>query len=161
MKLLIDWRLASCRHENEQAFRAFTECYKLDDMRQIEPTGSRGLDAYNWLSVIGNRNEFLRDGCSEVKLREMERMHHVSRFFKNSQIKVDLDVLKRQSQKADPRAPIIFDLPVNQCGQRSSEDAVYFKGDKVSAYSKPLGSPEKESQSRASYMFISKPPKLN
>lgn len=161
MQLLIDWRLASCKYENDQAFRAFTESYKIDDMRNIVPTGSRGLDAYNWLSVLDNRNDFLRDEDYEAKLKEMERMHHVSRFFKNSQIKVDLHALKRQSQLANPQAPITFDIPETQPGQRNDEDAVYFKSNEVPAYLKLLNSQKKEAPISASYMFITKPPKFH
>lgn len=61
MQLRIDWCLAKSRHCNEKALQEFSSDYKLDDMRNYVPSGSRGIDAFNWISVIEDRNNFLMD----------------------------------------------------------------------------------------------------
>lgn len=138
MQLLIEWRLAACRHSNNKALKQFASDYKLDDMRNYVPSGSRGIDAYNWISVIEDRDDFLTDASMDKKIADIERMHHVARFFKNSEIIVDLEKLKIDSYNKNPNAPIIFDLPQTKPSQRSSLDMVYMKSTETPSYLKTL-----------------------
>ncbi|NQZ13225.1 MAG: hypothetical protein HRT94_00175 [Alphaproteobacteria bacterium] len=141
MQLLIDWRLAACRHSNEKALQEFSSDYKLDDMRNYVSSGSRGIDAFNWLSVIDGRNDFLSDMSDaqrKQKIADMERMHYMVRFFKNSEIQVDLEALRKAATRKDPNAPIMVD-PANAlstpCRDRG---VVYTKSFETPAYLKPL-----------------------
>jgi hypothetical protein len=127
MQLLIDWRLAACQHANRKAYREFSQNYKLDDMRNIVSTGSRGLDAFNWIATLDGRDDRLTDAEFDKRVKEMERMHHISRFFKNSEIKVDLFALAKKAFLSNPKSPIYFDLPQTELLQRDANDPVYSK----------------------------------
>jgi len=134
MELLIDWRLAACNHDNRKAMRNFQTDYKLSDMKGHVSSGSRGIDAFNWVSVLEGRNDSLSDVMFEEKIKEMERMHYISRFFKNSEIKVDLEELLKASRNSNPAAPIHFDLPETQLNQRHPDELVYTKSYEQPSY---------------------------
>lgn len=134
MELLIEWRLAACRHANRVVLQEFSSNYKLKQFSEIGTTGSRGLDAFSWLSVIEGRDDTLTDEVFEKRIAEMERMHYVSRFFKNSKIKVDLEALVKSSKNSDPDAPIIVDVPQTLPNLRSSYDAVHVKSNEQPAF---------------------------
>ena len=138
MQLLIEWRLAACNYENTKALRQFTSDYQLDDMRNYVSTGSRGLDAFNFISMLEGRDDTLTDAAVEKRIEDMARMHDMVRFFKNSEIVVDLDAIRREQYLADPKSPILFELPETQPSQRSPLDTVYTKSTKTPAYMKPL-----------------------
>ena len=140
MQLLIDWRLAACNHLNNQALRRFDDTYKASDMRGMVSTGSRGLDAFNWLSIIEGRNDTLTDAAFEKRIKDMEHMHYWSRFFKNSKIEVDLEALAKVAFLSDPKSPILFDLPKTQPIQRSAHDVVHIKSAIEPNYMRPLDS---------------------
>lgn len=136
IELLIEWRLAACNYFGSETAKSFYSDYKLSDMQGHVSSGSRGIDAFNWVSVIEGRNDTLSDAGFEQRIKEMERMHHISRFFKNSQIKIDLNELVRQARNSTPNAPMYFDLPASQLNQRSDSDMVYEKGYNEPSYTR-------------------------
>jgi hypothetical protein len=138
MELLIDWRLAACRHSNNKAVLNFSQNYKLSDMRGVVSTGSRGLDAFNWISTMEGRSDTLLDVGFEQKIKNMAVLHHWVRFFRNSEIQVDLDALKNAQIRSNPRSPIMVDLPALKLCQRDPEDAVYARSLADPLYMSPV-----------------------
>jgi hypothetical protein len=137
MELLIDWRLAACNYSNKKAALSFRQDYKLSDMKGFVSTGSRGLDAFNWISAMEGRSDTLLDADFERKIKNMEVLHHWVRFFRNSEIQVDLDALKKAQIRSNPRSPIMVDLPALQLCQRDPEDAVYARSLADPSYMSP------------------------
>lgn len=141
MQLLIEWRLAACRHSNEKALDAFSDNYKLDELGAYASSGSRALDAFNWIATIEGRNDRLADMSAEQaekRIADMARMHDMVRFFKNSEIVVDREALAKAAMRRNPHAPILVDLPRMQPGQRSEQDPVHAKSFETPAYLKTL-----------------------
>lgn len=60
MELLIEWRLAACRHSNRQALKKWRNDCKLDSFDKEEADDSRWLNARNLVAHIEGRRDRLR-----------------------------------------------------------------------------------------------------
>lgn len=137
MQLLIEWRIAACRHSNEQALQAFSDDYRLDDMQNYVSSGSRGIDAFNWIATIEGRDDRLANmsqEAAEKRIKMMEIMHHWARHG----IVVDREALAKAAMRRDPNAPILVDLPKTQPCQRSEHDPVHVRSFEKPVYLKTL-----------------------
>ena len=141
MQLLIEWRIAACRHSNEKAAQTFSEEYKVAEASHYMGSGSRGIDAFNWLATIEGRDDRLADISVEQfekKIADMAHMHDMVRFFKNSEIVVDIEAIRREKSRRDPNSPIIVKAPDNLPARRSKDDPVYVRETEKPVYLKTL-----------------------
>lgn len=68
----------------------------------------------------------------------MERLHHMARFFKNSEIKVDLEALYKEAARKNPASPIMVDPEMVLSTPCRDRGVVYRKSFETPAYLKSL-----------------------